>query len=120
GDDGAAEILQVQSVRRQLGGIRLDAHRRLLSAADADQAYSGQLRDLRRQPGVGKVFDFGESKSVRAERQGEDRSVGRIDFAVDRRSGKIRRQIRARAVDGLLHFLFRHVDTQAEEELQGD
>src|SRR6185295_13881224 len=50
GGDRGADVVEVQTVGREQGGIGLDAHRRLLPAADAHQADAGQLRDLLRQP----------------------------------------------------------------------
>ncbi len=59
-------------------------------------------------------------KRAGGERQRKNRRVGRIGFAVERRGRKIGRKIRSRSVDGLLDFLFGHVDVQAEIELQRD
>ena len=62
GNDGGAQILQIDTVGRHRRGIRLNPDRRLLPAAYADQADPGQLRNLRRQPGVGKILDLRERK----------------------------------------------------------
>ena len=56
GDDGAAHVLQVEAIGGQHGGVHLDAHGRLLSAADRDQADAGQLRDLGGQAGIGQIL----------------------------------------------------------------
>ena len=120
GDDGRAQILQIEAVRGHHRGIGLNPDGRLLSAADADQTDTGQLRDLRREPGVGEILDLRERKFRRSQRQRQDRRVGRIGLAVDRRGRQVRRQVRTRSVDRLLHFLFGDIDTQAEVELQRD
>ncbi len=56
GRDGVAQIFQVQSVRRQRRRVGLDAHRRLLAAADAHQSHARQLRNLGRQPRIGQIL----------------------------------------------------------------
>ena len=58
--DRGAEIFQIDAVGRERSRVCLDTHRRLLSAADADQAHAAELRDLRRQPRVDQVFDLGK------------------------------------------------------------
>ncbi len=97
--DRRAHILQGQSVGGQRGWIGLDAHRGLLTAADTDQAHSGQLRDALRQPGVGQILNLGQGKAVGGQRQGQNRRVGGIGLAVDRRTGQIARQVGRSGVD---------------------
>jgi hypothetical protein len=53
---GGAEVLEVELVGRQGGGIGLDAHRRSLAAHDADETDAGKLGDFLGQPCVGQVF----------------------------------------------------------------
>jgi hypothetical protein len=118
--DRAAQVFQIQPISRQRRGIGLNAHRRFLAAADADQSHAGQLGNLRRQPGVRKVFDLGERKVLGSKGQGQNGRVGRIVFAVNRRSGKVGRQVGSRSIDGLLHFLLSYINAQAEVELQRD
>ena len=64
GDDGAAQVLQVQAVGSQHGGVGLNAHRRLLAAADAHQADARQLRNLGRQARIRQVFHLGQRHGV--------------------------------------------------------
>ena len=115
-----AQIFQAQPIRSQRGGIGLHAHRGTLSAADADQPNAGKLRNFLRQRGVGEVFDFGERQRIGSHRQRQDRRVGGIDLAVNRRIRQALRQKIGSAVDGRLHFLLGDIDVQVETELQGD
>ena len=55
-DQGGAHVFQIDPVGLQLRRIHLDAHRRLLAAADADQAHPVELGDLRRQAGVDQIL----------------------------------------------------------------
>ena len=87
-----AQIFQTQTVGRQRGGIGLNAHGGTLAAADADEADAGKLRNFLRQRGVGKIFDFGKRQRVGSQRESQDRRVGGIDLAVDRRIRKALRQ----------------------------
>ena len=84
---------------------------------DAHQAHSRQLRNLRRQPRIRKVFNFRQGQGIRTERQGQNRCVCRIALAVDRRGGEVRRQVSSGRVNRLLHLLLRHIDIQAEVKL---
>ena len=59
-----AQVVDVQPIGGERARIDLDAHRRALAAADADQADAGLLRDLLRQPRVGQILDLSVSGSV--------------------------------------------------------
>ena len=118
--DRGAQIVEREVVRGERLRIRLDAHRRTLAAADADEPDAGQLGDLGREPRVGQILDLRQRHRARGERQRHDRRVGRIDLVVDRRLRQVGRQERGRGVDRGLHFLFRHVERQLEAELQRD
>ncbi len=50
--NGSAHVLEVDSVVRERGGIHLNPHGRLLSAADAYKANAGKLRNLLHQTRV--------------------------------------------------------------------
>ena len=58
--------------------------------------------------------------AVGGERQRQNRRVGGIHLAVDRRIGQIRRQERAAGIDGGLHLLLGHVNVLIEIKLQND
>src|SRR5262249_59604272 len=68
--DGRPDVLQAEVVAGECGGIRLDAHGRLLPAAQADESDAGKLRDLLGQAAVGEVLHL-------RERQGGRRGGGR-------------------------------------------
>ena len=61
-----------------------------------------------------------QRQRVGRQRQREDRRVGGIGLAVDRRVGQIARQEGAGGVDRRLHLLLGDVDVQFELELQRD
>jgi len=52
-----AQVFEAETVGRERSRIRLDADGRFLSAADAHQADSAQLRELRGKPRVYQIFD---------------------------------------------------------------
>ncbi len=118
--DGGAHVLDIQAVGRQRARVDLDPHRRPLAAGEADQADAGQLRNLLRQPGVGQSLHLRQRQRLRGQRQRQDRRVGGIDLAVDRRRRQVRRQQIAAGIDRRLHFLLRDVEAQGQAELQGD
>ena len=118
--EGAAQVFEIDAVGGQSGRVGLDAHGRLLSAGDADQADAGDLGDLGGEARVGEIFDLGERQHVGGEGQGQDRSIGRIGFAVDGRRGQVGRKITLRRIDGRLHLLLGHIDIEAELELHDD
>ena len=115
-----ADIFQAQSIRRKRRRIHLDAHRGLLAAADGHKPHAGHLRNLLRQPRVRVILDFCQRNRLRCQRQREDRGVGGIGLAVDRRGGEPGRQIALRGVDRSLDLLLGHVDVQVQRKLKGD
>ena len=117
---GRAQVFQAQVVGGQLRGVGLNAHRGLLPAGDGDQAHAGDLGDLLRQVGVGRVFDLVQRKGVGVERQRHDRRVGGVDLAIDGRIGQVGGQKAVAGVDGRLHLLLGHVDVLVEIEFQRD
>src|SRR5581483_6332593 len=118
--EGGAQIFEVQAVGREGSGIGLDAHGRLLSAHNGDEAHAADLRNLLREPGVGQILDLGKWNRVGGQRHGHDRRVGRIGFAVNGRGRQVGRQISLRGIDGGLHLLLGDVDVQVKGELQRD
>ena len=106
--------------RRECRRVRLHPHRRLLTTADRHEPDARQLRNLRREPRVGKRFDLAQWKHIRRERQCQDRGIRGIDLAVDRRIREIGREQGPAGVDGGLHLLLGDVDVQREIELQRD
>ena len=120
GDQRGAQIFQVDAIGRQLRRIGLDAHRRLLAAADADQADAAELRDLGRQARVDQILDLRQRHGIGGDGQRQHGRVGRVGLAVDRGRGQVRGQEALRGVDGRLHFFFGDVDVQGEVELQHD
>ena len=62
-----AHVLQADAARRQRLRIDLDPDRRLLLAADADLAHTGDLRDLRQQDVLRIGIDRGQRQGVRGQ-----------------------------------------------------
>ena len=118
GNECGSYRFQVDAVVLQLRRIHLDAHRRLLAAADADQADAAELGDLRRQAGVDQVLHLREGHGFRGDAQGQHGRVRGIGLAVDRRRGQVRGQEALRGVDRRLHFFLGDVDVEREIELQ--
>ena len=59
------DVFHLQSQRRELDGVDLHAHSRLLLAADADLRDAGNLRNLLRQDVLGVVVHRGDRQHVR-------------------------------------------------------
>src|SRR5208282_3996978 len=115
--EGGAHILEVDAIRGKRGGIHAHPDRRFLAATDADQSHTWELRDFLREARIGEIFDLRQRHRFGRKRQGENRRVRRIRFAIDRRDREIGRQIGLRCVDGRLYFLFGDVNVQFEGEL---
>ena len=115
-----AQIFQAEAIGSQRGGVCLNAYGGLLSSADRNEADAGQLRDLLRESRVGEVFDLGERQSVGSQSEGENRSIGRIDLAIDRRIGKIPWKVGCSRIDGGLYLLLANIDILIQIELQND
>ena len=69
----AADLLERNPGRRELGGVDLDADRRLLVAEDHDLGDTGDLRDLLCQEKIGIIVDLGQRHGIGARREQEDR-----------------------------------------------
>ena len=65
--DRGAQIFQINSVRRKRGGIGLDAHGRLLAAADANQPNVADLGNLGSQPRIHQIFHLGQWNRARGD-----------------------------------------------------
>jgi hypothetical protein len=79
-----------------------------------------ELGDFLGEAGVGQVLDLVQRQTLRSQGQGQDRRIGRVDFAVDRRARQIGRQEAARRVDRRLNLLLGDIEVQVQSELQGD
>ena len=62
---GSAQVFQRQPIRRERRRVGLNAHRRLLAAADADLPHARQLRDLLGQTRIGQVLHFRQRQRLR-------------------------------------------------------
>ena len=118
GGERGPNVFQTQSIRSQRRGIGLNAHGRLLSAADRNQADAGQLRNFLGQSGVGEIFNFRQRQGVRSQGQRKNGRVCRIHLAVDRRIRQVARKISSGGVDRGLNLLFLDVNVLVEIELQ--
>ena len=110
--DRGADVVDVEAIGGERLRIELNAHRRPLSAADADEPDAGQLRDLLRQPGLAEILEVGQRQRFRRHRERQDRRIGGIDLGVDRRRRQIGREQIARGIDRGLHLLFGDVEAE--------
>ena len=120
GGEHAANVLERQPLGRELGGVDLHPHRRLLLAADRHLRHAGNLRDLLGKDGVGVVVDGSERQRVGMHAHHQDGGIGGVDLAVGRRRGKVGRQLPSCRRDCGLHVLGSRVDVAVQLELQGD
>jgi hypothetical protein len=117
--DGGADVVDVEAIGGQLLHIDLDAHGRALAARQTHQTDACQLRNLLGNAFIRQIFDIGQGNGGRGDRDGDDRRIGGIDLGVDRRRRQRGRQEVAGGIGRRLHFLFGHIQAQAEVELQG-
>ncbi len=84
-DDHPAQILEREAEGGDLRGVDLDAHRRLLLAADFHIGDPGDLADVLVEDILGVIVDLGQRDRVRGQGEDKDGRVRRIDLAVGRR-----------------------------------
>ena len=94
--------------------------RRILRAEHVDAGDAADHREPLREHGLRVLVDLRQRHRLGAEREEQDRLVGRIDLLVRRRRRHARRQLARRARDHRLHVLRRRVDVAAQIELQRD
>src|SRR5664280_1914669 len=111
-------VLHREAVGGQSRGVHLNTDRRLLAAADRHEAYSRKLRDLLGEARVGDVLHLRERQRLRREGERENRGVGRVRLAVDRRVRQVDGEKRPRGVDRGLYLLLGDVDVELERELE--
>ena len=110
---------EIEAHSRQQRRVDLNPDRRVLLAADADEADTRHLRDLLRQDAVGIIADCRQRQCLRSQRQHQHRRICRIGQPIDRRA-RHRRQEAGRRIDRRLHGLRRRIDRDAAIELQCD
>jgi hypothetical protein len=110
--EGGSQSFHGDAVGRKGDRVGLDANRGFLSAADADEADTGELRNFGREPGVNEVFDLRQRDRTRGDAESKNRSVGRVGLVVDGRSREIGGQETLGCVDGRLDFFFSDVDVE--------
>ena len=112
-----SHIFQAQPIRRQRGGIRLNSHRRFLSAANRNQPHARDLRNLLSHRCVRKILDLRKRQRLRGQRQGKNRRVRGIYFAINRRVRQVRRQVGLRGIDRGLDLLLLDINILIQVEL---
>src|SRR5262249_7852332 len=103
GGELSAYVLEGKVLGDELGRVELHTDRRLLLAADGDEADARNLADLLRELGVGVVVDLDEGERVRTDGQNEDRRVGRVYLAIGGWRGQVLGQLSACGIDGRLN-----------------
>jgi hypothetical protein len=83
-DDHPAQILEREAEGSDLRRVDLDAHGRLLLAADLDVGDAGDLADVLVENILGIVIDLGQRDRVRGQSEDKDRRVRRINLTVRR------------------------------------
>ena len=83
--DGAADGFAGEPQRGDGLRVKLDAHRRALSARQGDEADAGDLRNFLRHARFDHVFDLGHWHGGGGDGQRHDRRIRRVHLAVDRR-----------------------------------
>ena len=86
---GRAHVLEAQAPGRHGPWVDADAHRGLLVAFDGHQAHPGHFAQFLRQHRIGQIVDLLQGQGVRGDLQRENRRIGRVDFAIDRRVGHL-------------------------------
>ena len=119
-DDHPAQILEREAEGSDLRRIDLDAHGRLLLAADLHIGDAGDLADVLVEDILGVIVDLGHRHRVRGQSEDKDRRVRRIDLTVGRRRREVLRQLPARRIDRRLDILRRAVDVARQIELDRD
>jgi hypothetical protein len=84
-DDYPAQILEREAEGSDLRRVDLDAHGRLLLAADFHIGNTGDLADVLVEDVLGVIVDLGHRHRVRGQSEHKDRRVRRVDLTVDRR-----------------------------------
>ncbi len=115
-----SQSLQTQSIGRQRGGIRLHPNGRALPSADAHQTYAFELGNSLRHARFRQLFHFRQRHRVRRNGQRQNRRVGGIRLAVNRRNREIGGKKSGGCIDGGLHFLLGDIDAEIERKLQRD
>src|SRR6516164_6143391 len=93
GGENCAKLLERQAERSELRRIELDAHGRLLLAADVDKTDAGDLAEMFDQHVLGVIIYSGQRQRIGGNRKDQDRRVGRVDLAVGRRRGQVFRKL---------------------------
>ena len=102
-----SHVLQIETDRGELRRVELDADRRVLLAADADEPNAWHLRQLLREDALGVVIHRGDRQDVRGQPEHQDRRVRRIGLVIGRRRRHVLRKLTRRGVDRGLHQLCR-------------
>ena len=110
--DGVAHIVQRQACRRQGLRVHLHPHRRTLPARNADQAHAADLGQAHGQAVFHQIMDQRHRHVLSADRQRHHRRIRRVDLAIARWHGQIRRQKICTRIDSGLHLLLGHVQWQ--------
>ena len=115
-----AYIFKIDAGGRQCFRVRLHAHCGPLAAGECHESHTLQLRNLLRDACIDQILHGRHLHRFRGDTDGQDRRIGRIHFAVDRRRGQIIRQQIAPRVDCRLHLLFGNIERQRQFKLQRD
>ena len=101
-------------------GIELGVNRILLRPEHAHLRHAAHHGDALRHQRFGVFVHIGKPQGRRAQRQIQNRLVGRIHLLIRRRAGQILRQVAGRLRNHGLHVLRRRVQIAAQIELQRD
>ena len=115
-----ADVVERNVARRGGGRIDLHTHGEFLRAIDGHLRDAAQLRQLRRDHGLGVIVDRRQRHGIGPHAEEQHREVARIDLAEERRRGHLDRQAALRHRERGLHIERGAIDIAAEVELNGD
>ncbi len=118
--DRRRDFVDADAARRKRLRIELNPHRVLLRSVNLHLRDAANHRDALGEVSLRVLIDLRNRHRVRAEPQVEDRLIGRINFAIRRRTRHPLRQFGLRLRDRRLHVLRAGVDIAREIELQRD
>ena len=116
--DTQADVFEIQPLGRKRLRVNLYSHRRPLAAIECHQPNAGDLRNLLCESCIYQALHLRQWQRCGSHAQRQNRRIGRIYLAVDRRRGQIGRQQIGGGVNRGLDLLLGDIQIELEVELQ--